>query len=154
MQLQPVAGFTPVTGLGQKSGDPDHDALRQSLRLSNPLFAGKDDRYAGIHFSRRAIFLLSGPVGQPEAAPGYARRSSANGFKGGDVAGQFAKVALARIAQLATSSLVSLALASGDGSVMALSRRITRWRITASLKRKVFSSSARASPSHSILSIT
>jgi hypothetical protein len=69
------------------------------------------------------VFHLPGPVLQPETLAGDAGRCNRSLFQAGDDAGELAVIVSGN--QLVASSF-SLALDSGEGSVIARSRRTTR----------------------------
>ena len=147
MQMQTIPRFTLEPGPGQKPPDSDAIPFLQLIAQCYQGLAGQYHAYSGLDFPCCAILPLPGAVLKPEFSGGHPGGGQTRPFKCVYRAGQFAVIALC-LAQLATSSF-SFDLASDEASVTASSRRITMLRITASLKRKVFSSSASVSPSHS-----
>src|SRR5690606_716800 len=149
MQLQSVLRFPFQSGAADKALDANLVTDVQA-RGAVGQCAGQYHCQSGVYFARRPGFLLPGAVFQPDSQAGDTGGGVADRLDLGDLPGQDTAVLLRT--QLTASSF-SPVLTSGDASVTASSRRITRWRITASLKRKVFSSSARVAPSHSMLSM-
>jgi len=85
--------------------------------------ADQNNGDTGSDFTGLTVFHLPGPVLQPETLAGNAGRCNRNLFQAGDDAGELAVIVSGN--QLVASSF-SLALDSGEGSVIARSRRTTR----------------------------
>ncbi len=120
-QLQTVPGFALIAGLAEKTGD--RDALPFPQALDTGVAADQNNGDTGSDFTGLTVFHLPGPVLQPETLAGNAGRCNRNLFQVGDDAGELAVIVSGN--QLAASSF-SLALDSGEGSVIARSRRTTR----------------------------
>lgn len=121
-QLQTVPGFALVAGLAEKTGY--RNALSFPQALDQPgVAADQNNGDTGSDFTGLTVFHLPGPVLQPETLAGNAGRCNRNLFQAGDDAGELAVIVSGN--QLAASSF-SLALDSGEGSVIARSRRTTR----------------------------
>ena len=121
-QLQTVPGFALVAGLAEKSGDRDALPFPKTLDQAG-VDADQNNGDTGSDFTGLTVFHLPGPVLQPETLAGNAGRCNRNLFQVGDDAGELAVIVSGN--QLAASSF-SLALDSGEGSVIARSRRTTR----------------------------
>ena len=121
-QLQTVPGFALVTGLAEEPCHRDALSLAQSLNQLG-FAADQNNRDTSSDFTGVTVFHLPGPVLQPETLAGNAGRCDRNLFKADDDAGQLAVIVSGN--QLVASSF-SLALDSGEGSVIARSRRTTR----------------------------
>ncbi len=121
-QLQTVPGFALVTGLAE---EPCHgDALSFPQALDQPgVAADQNNGDAGSDFTGVTVFHLPGPVLQPETLAGNAGRGDRSLVQAGDDAGELAVIVSGN--QLVASSF-SLAFDSGEGSVIARSRRTTR----------------------------
>lgn len=121
-QLQTVPGFALVAGLAEKTGY--RNALSFPQALDQPgVAADQNNGDTGSDFTGLTVFHLPGPVLQPETLAGDAGRCNRNLFQAGDDAGELAVIVSGN--QLVASSF-SLALDSGEGSVIARSRRTTR----------------------------
>ncbi len=149
MQLQSALCLPFQTGAADKAFDPDLLSHLQRTHSCGEL-PGQQHGQSGLYLAGVSGFFLPGPVFKPESLAWHTGGGVADRLDLGDLSGQDTAVLLR--AQLTASSF-SPVLTSGDASVTASSRRITRWRIMASLKRKVFSSSAKVAPSHSMLSM-
>lgn len=121
-QLQTVPGFALVAGLAEKTGDRDALPFPQPLDQTG-VAADQNNGDTGSDFTGLTVFHLPGPVLQPETLAGNAGRCNRNLFQAGDDAGELAVIVSGN--QLVASSF-SLALDSGEGSVIARSRRTTR----------------------------
>ena len=120
--LQTVPGVAFVASAAEKPRHPD--PLSFACRVQRSGFAAHQNHGdPQLNISGVTVFLLPGAVLKPDSLAGHPGRSTRHRFKGDDNAGQFAEIVLGN--QLATSSF-SVDFASGDGSVTALSRRITR----------------------------
>lgn len=121
-QLQTVPGFALVAGLAEKTGYRDALPFPQALDQAG-VAADQNNGDAGSDFTGLTVFHLPGPVLQPETLAGDAGRCDRSLVQAGDDAGQLAVIVSGN--QLVASSF-SLALDSGEGSVIARSRRTTR----------------------------